>query len=336
MKKIIVVLVTALLVFSVVLGCAKASQNASDGEKKLKFAYICKKLNDEWFGVQDEAMIKAAKEYGVVYLGIDVDYNNERCMQAIETIITDGFDAVMMCIPDAGLSTAVVRRLREANIPLLAIDDYIIDENETQITPYLGVPTYDIGYQVGEALIQMAMDRNFFAPGNVVKVMALDLATIPTVHDTSVGHLDAIKAKSGGRVNDSMIIIADCKEGTFDESMVAATAVFNANPNVTHWIIPVPEDQVAFAAVKMLIENHFNFKNVVICGNGAYSPSKEIFEMGGDIANCYISAKFFPSLEGEAGIRILYEHFTKGTPIPWDTRVGEGYVSIDNWKDWSF
>ena len=333
MKKCLMILLAAVITLSMFSGCTK-KDSAKDG--RLKFAYICKKLNDEWFSVEDQGMKDAAAKYGVEYLGIDVDFNNERTLQAVESVIADGFNAVMMCIPDPGISMAVVKRLKEAGIVLLAIDDYITDEAGNQAAPYLGVPTYGMGYEAGLALIQMALDRNFFKEGNVVKVMALDLATIPTVHDTSLGHLAAIKEKAGNRLPDKNIIVGDAKDGTFDQSIAVATAIFNANPDVTHWIIPVPEDQVAFAAVKMLIENKFDFKNVVICGNGAYGPSKEIFEMGGDIAKSYISPKFFPYEEGYEAVRILYEHFTQGTPIPWDTRIGEGYVSIDNWKEWDF
>ena len=58
--------------------------------------------------------------------------------------------------------------------------------------------------------------------------------------------------------------------------------------------------------------------------------------MGGDIANSYISSQFFPYEEGDAAIRILVDYCVNGTPIPWDKRVGEGYVSIENWMDWDF
>ena len=333
MKRLLTVSVLALFVLSLFAGCVAAM--AEQG-KAFKFAYICKQLNDEWFSAEDEGMKNAAAELGVEYVGYDVNNDNERCMLTVESVIAEGFDGVMMCIPDVGISTAVAKRFEENNIPLLAIDDYIEDEDGNQLVPYLGVPTYTIGYSTGLALAQAALDRGFFDEGNVVKVMALTMASTPTVNDTVLGHIAAIREIAGDKMTDDMVITVDCKDGSFDQSIIGATATFNANPDVTHWIIPTGDDYIAFAAVKMLIENQFDFKNAAVCGNGAYTPSKEVFEMGGDIANSYMSAKFFPWEEGDAAIRILYDYCANGTPIPWDTRVGEGYVSIDNWTDWSF
>jgi ABC-type sugar transport system substrate-binding protein len=298
--------------------------------KQIKIRYISKKLSDAWFSAEDKGAKLKAAELNVDYVGIDADYNNERCMQSIDSVIAEKVDGVAMTITDPGLSPAAIKKLNEAKIPILAIDDPMVDAAGVAI-PYLGVPTYSFGKEGGTQLAKMAKERNFFAAGNKVKVLVLEMATIQTVHETALGFADGLKENLPD-LKPANVIFTDVKTGSFDDSISAATATFNANPGVTHWIIACADDYPAFASVKMLIENKFDFKKALISGNGCYQPSLDIFNMGGDIAKSYISTYMDPFLEGQKMIEFFNDLLRKGIALPKDTRVGGGVVSLENWK----
>ncbi|MDR1306374.1 MAG: substrate-binding domain-containing protein [Treponema sp.] len=331
--KLALFLLAAIFVLFAVFSSCSAGKTADVGGQKKQFTvrYICKKLSDSWFSTEDKGAISKAEELGIDYGGIDVDYNNERCMQAVDSVISAGVDAVAICVPDAGLGPAVIRAFREANIPVLAIDD-ILEDGTGYAAPYLGVPTYDFGYEGGEALAARAKERNFFAPGNVIKVMVLGMYTVPTVKVTCDGFRDAL-LKNCPELKPADIIETDCKTGTFDDSIAAALATINANPNVTHWIVPCGEDTPAYATVRAFIEKGFDFKKILVSGTGCYQPSLDVFNMGGDIANSYISMYMDPFLEGQTMIQFFYDLLVNGKELPQETLVGAGVVSIDNWRE---
>ena len=307
------------------------SVETKDASQPIKVRFICKKLSDAWFTAEDKGAKLIAEELNIDYVGIDADYNNERCMQAVDSVIAEEADGVVICITDAGLSDSVIKKFSEANIPILTIDDPMVGADGVQM-PYLGFPTYDFGKEGGEMLAKLAKERNFFAEGNIVKVMMLDMATVQTLHDTALGFTDALK-ENLPELQESDIIFTDVKTGSFDDSIAAASATFNANPDVTHWIIPCVDDFPAYAAIKMLTENDFDFKNALVSGNGCYQPSLDIFNMGGDIANCYISNYMDPFLEGQKMMEFMNDLLRNNIPLPQDTRVGGGVVTYENWKD---
>jgi ABC-type sugar transport system substrate-binding protein len=321
-----------LVLFAALSSCSGKKSAGGEQEGQLKIRYICKKLTDGWFSAEDKGAISMAAELGGIdYKGIDVDYDNERCMQAVDSVISEGADAVAICVPDAGLGGAVIRAFKEANIPVLAIDD-ILEDGQGYAAPYLGVPTYDFGFEGGQALAARAKERTFFAPGNKTKVMLIGMYTVPTVKATCDGFRDAL-LQDLPELKKEDIFETDCKTGSFDDSIVAALAVINANPDVTHWIVPCGDDYPAFAAVKAFSEKGFDFKKILISGNGCYQPSLDVFNMGGDIANSYTSMYMDPFLEGQTMIRFFNDLLRNGKELPKETLVGAGVVSIDNWQE---
>jgi L-arabinose transport system substrate-binding protein len=300
---------------------------------KLKFAYVCKMLTHPWF-IEEENGIKAqAKNMGIDYIGVDANLQDEAFMQAIDNVIGQGANALMVVVTHQTLGPVVIEKAREAKIPIITIDDTIVDSDNVQ-NPHVGLPTTETGIMGGHALAKLAKERGFFGPGNVVKVMQIDMSFLSVVHDRTVGYKQALQ-QDLPQLKDSDFIVQDSKTGMFEENLPVAGAILAAHPEVTHWLVTGINDDGALAPLRVFEERGFPLKNVLSCGLGGYKTSYEEFQKS---HNSYIVTKLQPFKEGQAAVQILYNFITKKTAMPENTLVSGDVVTKDNYKkfNWSF
>jgi L-arabinose transport system substrate-binding protein len=327
MKKYVFV-ITCAVALAVVLPLFATGQKEDEGV--LKFAYVCKMLTHPWF-IEEENGIKArVEELGLDYVGVDANLDDEACMQAVDNVIGQGADALMIVVTQQSLGPAVVEKCREAGIPVITIDDTIEDNAGNRI-PHVGLPTVETGVMGGHALAKLAKERNFFAPGNVVKVMQVDMSFLSVVHDRTVGYKAALQEDLP--LKDEDFIVQDSKTGMFEENLPVASAILNANPDVTHWIVTGINDDGAIAPLRIFEENGFPLENVLACGLGGYIMSYEEFQKP---HNSYIVTKLQPFAEGETAVQILYDYLTEGKEMPMETLVPGVIVTKDNYQDFEF
>ncbi len=321
------------IAFAVLLIAAFAAPGVSAQAKKLKFAYVCKMLTHPWF-IEEENGIKAqCKALGIDYIGVDANLQDEACMQAIDNVIGQGANALMVVVTHQTLGPVVVDKCREAKIPVITIDDTILDSAGKQI-PHVGLPTTETGIMGGHALAKLAKERGFFKAGNVVKVMQIDMSFLSVVHDRTVGYKQALQ-QDLPQLKNADFIVQDSKTGMFEENLPVASGILAAHPEVTHWIVTGINDDGALAPLRVFEENDFPLKNVLSCGLGGYKTSYEEFQKA---HNSYIVTKLQPFKEGQAAVQILNDFLKNKKAMPAMTLVAGDVVTKDNYKqfNWSF
>jgi ABC-type sugar transport system substrate-binding protein len=323
----------ALIIVFVVLLAAAFVVPSVAAAPKLKFAYVCKMLTHPWF-IEEENGIKAkAKELGIDYIGVDANLQDEAFMQAIDNVIGQGANALMVVVTHQTLGPTVIDKAREAKIPIITIDDTIVDSDNVQ-NPHVGLPTTETGIMGGHALAKLAKERGFFKAGNVVKVMQIDMSFLSVVHDRTVGYKQALQ-QDLPQLKDSDFIVQDSKTGMFEENLPVAGAILAAHPEVTHWLVTGINDDGALAPLRVFEERGFPLANVLSCGLGGYKTSYEEFQKP---HNSYIVTKLQPFKEGQAAVQILQDFILKKTKMPANTLVSGDVVTKDNYKkfNWSF
>jgi len=324
----------ALILVIAVLFLASVSMSAfAAPAPKLKFAYVCKMLTHPWF-IEEENGIKAqAKALGIDYIGVDANLQDEAFMQALDNVIGQGAQALMVVVTHQTLGPVVIDKAREAKIPIITIDDTILDSAGAQ-NPHVGLPTTETGIMGGHALAKLARERNFFSTGNVVKVMQIDMSFLSVVHDRTVGYKQALQ-QDLPQLKDSDFIVQDSKTGMFEENLPVAQAILAAHPEVTRWLVTGINDDGALAPLRVFEEAGFPLKNVLSCGLGGYKTSYEEFQKSHD---SYIVTKLQPFKEGQAAVQILFDYITKKKAMPQNTLVSGDVVTKANFKNfnWSF
>jgi L-arabinose transport system substrate-binding protein len=321
-KETVLVLLALLTVFAF-NACKKPA--AETAEKKLRFVYVSKMLSHPWFIQEEMGIIKAAQELGIDYVGIDSNLSDEKCLADIDSVFSMNADALLLVVTNQSMGPNIAERCREEGVELVTIDDNIVDEFGNPV-PHVGMPTKESGELGGKALAELAVKRNFFAPGNVVKVFQIDVPTTTVFAPRVDGYREALMANSPLGAGD--FIRVDTTEGMYEDNLEVAAPVILGNPNVTHWIITGANDDCALAPMTVLEEQGFNMDNVLACGLGGYEMSLEEFKNGN---KNYICIVLGPDEEGYQAVKILYDKIVNGTEMPATTLVAGSIADSENY-----
>jgi L-arabinose transport system substrate-binding protein len=74
---------------------------------------------------------------------------------------------IVTCIPDQTMSKAVVDKLAEAKIPVVAADDALQSADGTKLAPWVGINAYVIGQANGAWLADYAKKNNLIGKSDV-------------------------------------------------------------------------------------------------------------------------------------------------------------------------
>lgn len=252
--------------------------------------YICKDLSQQWFIQVTDELQKQAKELGAKeVLLADTSMNPEKYLTAVDNMIAQKVDVLIVCPPDQKLSQATVDRCKEAGIKLFADADGLIDEDGKHIAPALELDAYTVGKSQGEWMGQYVIDNKLEEDPDTA-YLCLTMETVSSCKPRSDGAEDAFKEKAGKFAADK-IIKADY-DGTSEKAFDVTAATITANPDVKNWVVTAPNDEGAQGATRAM-EQAGKDQNAAVSGLGAYL-AKDEFKKD---YSCFKSAGYFMASE---------------------------------------
>jgi len=297
----------------------------------LTFGYISKLLTHPWFTTESAGLEKFCNENGIKYISADANMDDELCLKLVDDLINQGIDALFICVTSQGIGPAVTEKCEKAGIPVMTIDDTIVDHNGKPV-PHVGMPTKDVGIMGGEALAKLANERGFFKEGNVYKLMNVGSAKLSVLMERTEGFTEAITKNTPIKDPDDVIFV-ETEDGMMNNALPACNATVSANPKVTHWIATGINDDCAIAAIRAFEELGIPKSNYLSCGLGGYDLALEELDKGND---SFITVGLRPDNEGYQAAQLMFEFLTKGTPLPEITYVGGTIVDVNNYKESPF
>ena len=136
-----------------------AAAPAASGEKGVVYG-IYKAGDQTWFIDEGAAAQAAVEANGDEFIFVDAKMSPEEYLKAIDNAIANKAKGIVTCIPDQTMSQAVVDKCAEANLPIVAADDALQQEDGTKIAPWVGINAYVIGQANGDWLAAYAKDNN--------------------------------------------------------------------------------------------------------------------------------------------------------------------------------
>jgi len=329
--KLKVLLVAMLLIFALVLTTAcgddaddtpadTAAANGDAGDDAagagLLIYGIYKAGDQTWFIDEGEASQAVVEAAGGTFVFVDARMDPEENMNAIENAIANNADGILLCIVDQLMSQAIVDRLYEAGIPVVAVDDPLIDVDGNKIAPWVGIDAYVIGYGSGEWMAYWAIE-NGLGDADDVGVLILTVDTVSSVVPRSVGQFDAFTSRLPDFPLDR-IFHADY-DGSQPLGFEVANTTFIANPHITRWIVMAPNDEGGVGALRAL-EDLGLAEGSGVMGLGGYLAEDEWDLHGSDtamVAAAYFSAEAIGTIAAE----MLLNFILHGTPMTPETAV---------------
>lgn len=330
-KKGLALLISSMLVVTLLTGCGSkqaSSQQDSSGQtkKKIVIAGIYKAGDQVWFIDEGKAAEKMAKSMGATdFQYIDAKMNPDTYLQAIDNVIAQKVDGVLTCIPDQKLSKITVDKLKAANIPVIAADDALQDENGNKLVPWVGIDAYKIGQANGEWMANYAKQNNL-DKDKESGVLLLTMDTVSSCVPRTKGELEKFKEIIPD-YPDSKIFKADY-DGQTDKGFNAAAAIYTAHPEIKKWMVMTANEEGAVGAVRALEQAGLDKQSCVI-GLGGYLAKDEFKKSYSAMkAATYFSA----DAVGGTSAKLLMNKITKNAEIPMETAVDAIIVTKDNYQ----
>lgn len=289
---------------------ASAASSSGSAKKDIVLAGIYKMGDATWFIQEGKASEAMAKQMGASkFLYIDAKSNGDTYMKALDNVITQKVDGVLVCTPDQNLSQVTVKKLKAANIPVIAVDDPLQDSKATQLSPWVGIDAYNIGASAGEYAANYIKQNNL-VNDNTCGIMYLTAETV----SSCVPRTKGAQAKMKEIIPDfpsNRVFSADHDTNT-ESANKAANTVITAHPEIKKWIV-IPVSDEGAAGASRAIESAGLQKGSLCIGLGAYLAPDEFKKS----ASPFKAAAYFSARDvGGTAAKEMMEFLQSGKAIP--------------------
>lgn len=307
-------------------------------KKEIVIAGIYKALDQVWFQNTSAAAERTALKMGATkYLKIDARMDPDVYLNALDNVIAQKVDGIIVCIPDQNLSRVTVEKAKAAGIPILADDDALI-ENGVKLAPSFELDAFLVGEQMGDWLADHVKAKQLIKDPKSTGYMVLTMMTVNSCVPRSEGQLAAWNKKMPGALPANNLIKGDYK-GTTEEAYNVMAAAITANPHIRTWFVSAPNDEGAQGAVRALEQGGLD-KNAVVVGLGAYLAKDEFKKP----FSCFVASAYIdPVTNGEVVATAMMERILYGKEIFADHKkpgdqfgmypLGAKMVTKENYKE---
>ena len=212
----------------------------------VKIGFLVKQAEEPWFQDEWRFADQAAREYGFTLVKIGIP-NGEKMLSAIDNLAAQKAQGFIICASDVKLGRAVERAAKRQDLKVMSVDDQLVDGAGKPIAtiPHMGISAYEIGKQVGNALLAEMKARGWHQ--NDVGALRVAYDQLPTAHERTQGALDALKAAGFPAAN--MIDAPQAKTDT-ESAFNAANIAFTKQSGFKHWLVFGMNDEAVLGAVR--------------------------------------------------------------------------------------
>ncbi|MGI3171055.1 substrate-binding domain-containing protein [Pseudooceanicola sp. C21-150M6] len=292
----------------------------------IKIGYINKMGDHPWFVAEVAGAAEAAKAGGAGFVSQDVQFNADLTITTLDTMIGDGVDGIAIVVPDRALGPVVAARAAEAGVPLVAVDDDILDEAGNPV-PYVGLNAFAIGERVGEEL------ANFYKAAGwdkgSVGIVSIEDRKADTCMQRNGGAEKALLANSD--LTEDQIVRA-----AYDNTMVNAidvmTTTLTANPQYENWIFYACNDDGVLGAARAMENSSYPAETGIGIG---IDGSRACDAFGNGRASAYKGTMWLNSENhGRDAVALLLAAIKDGTALPAATYSDPEFITMDNFGEY--
>ena len=300
------------------------SEPAAEGGSKGVIYGIYKAGDQTWFIDEGAAAQAAAEAAGYEFIYVDAKMSPEEYLKALDNAIANNAAGVVTCTPDQIMSQAVVDKMNEAGIPVVAADD-ALEVNGEKLVPWVGINAYKIGEANGEWLANYAIENDLVGKEDVgLLIMTMD--TVSSCVPRAEGEVDKFLELCPDW-DESKIFYAD-NDGTTDKGNTAAAAVITAHPEIKIWLVTGANEECCIGAARAL-ESAGLDADACVVGLGGYMAKDEFKK---DFSCVKASAYFSSDDVGAGSVEVLLQ-LINGEEPPMETAVDAVVVTPENYVE---
>lgn len=329
-KKIFLVLIVVLFIFS---GCTSASYNTANSNNKksdITIGIIYKTLDAPWFKEEGKAAKAQALKMGAKdVIIIDSKMNPDVYLSALDNLITRKVSGILVCVPDQKLSKITIDRCKKSNIPVIACDDPLTDDEGNYLSPFVGIDASKIGEDISNWMVDY-LEKN--KKLNELETSGLLLMSMDSV-TSCIPRTEAQLKTFNKRIPDfpKENIFRVNYDGQIEKAFNSAASTILNNRNIKNWFVMAANDEGTVGAIRALEQANLSKNSVAVAIGGNLAKDEFLNKSSAFIATSYIN----PIEVGETSAKELMENILYKKKIPERYLINGKIITRDNFKDLS-
>jgi L-arabinose transport system substrate-binding protein len=296
--------------FLVMAGTVFGSGQKASGSDEVLIAGIYKAGDQSWFLVEGKSSQETVEKGSGRWLYMDAKMDGATYMQILDNCIAQKVKGILVCIPDQNLSQATMTKLKEANIPVIAVDDPLQDESGKLLAPWVGIDAYNIGLEAGKWGANWIKENNLQDDPSF-GIMYLTTPTVSSIVPRTEAQKQAVKDAFPNFPANRQFDAPN--DATPERGNTAVAAVISGHPEIKKWLAFGINDETAQGAARALESAGFNARNgSMVVGFGGYLAIDEFPKADSPFkAAVYFSARSV----GSTAAQEMLDFIQNGTPI---------------------
>jgi L-arabinose transport system substrate-binding protein len=281
-------------------------------QDEITIAYINKLEDIPWFVAEVAGAQAEADALGITVTHQGVQSDSNKAISALDTNIAAGVDGVIIVVPDQAIGPAVMERVAAAGIPVIAVDDGILDA-EGNPAPFVGFEATAIGQQVGHAIADMHAELGWGdQAADDTYVLSVEVQGLSVCMDRT-DNANAVLSDRLGVPEDHVIHIP-YDPGTLDRALAAASQTLVAVPQAQRFLVHACNDEGVLGAVRALEQAGVGADATIGVGIGGQLGCEEFRkdEVTGFRGTIYVDS----TVHGRTAVQLMHANLTAGTEIP--------------------
>jgi len=296
---------------------------AQGQDDDLTIGYIVKHLDNPWFVAETAGAQETADKMGVELLIQDVQFDAGLALSTLDTFIGTGVDGIIIVVPEQEIGPAVLERAKEAGIPVVAVDDEIVDADGNPAA-FAGFNAGAIGKQVALAAAQQYRERGWSADG--VGVFNIEFANLGVCVARTDASTETWKEQFPDFPADQMIVAP--YDGTLINAADTFGNIITANPGIDKYVLYSCNDDGVMGAVRALEQAGVPAENIIGIGLGAHLACDEWSK---DEATGFSGAIWIDAgNHGRYAVAAMVNNLRYDVPLPAFTYAPGSFVTPDN------
>ena len=229
MKKILAVIMSALLILTAFAACSRSGEGNNTAQGMTESAANAKykvylitidKMDQHWVSV-DKGASDMAKQLGITYKWDAPDVkDNAKQIEAVNNAIADGASLIMLAANDPSAISQTVKNAKDKGVKIIYVDS---PANEPAVTT-LSTDNYNAGMIAGETMLEEL--KNAGITSGKIGIIGVNTATNSSMNREK-GFREAI-TKDGKFT----LLTTEYKDGNFASSQEAATGFITGNSDL--------------------------------------------------------------------------------------------------------
>ncbi|PAB60503.1 ribose ABC transporter substrate-binding protein RbsB [Anaeromicrobium sediminis] len=296
MKKIISILLVALLVVGAMVGCGAKPEEQPKEEGKVKIGLVLSTLDNPFFVTLKDGAVAKADELGYELIVLDSQNDPAKELGNVEDLLTQGVSAIMINPTDSDAVRNAVKAANNGNVPVITLDR---GANGGEVVTHIASDNVAGGKMAGNYILEKL--------GKEAKVVELEgIAGTSAARDRGAGFNEALK---GSNVEVVAKQVAD-----FDRTkgLNVMENILQAQPEID--AVFAHNDEMALGALKAV---EASGRDIKVVGFDATDDAVKSVKEGKMLATVAQQ----PSLIGELGV-VMANKVVKGESV-------EEFVPVD-------